>query len=103
VGNIYANEALFRAGIKPTRPAESLSKRDCMALFIAIQAVLREAIGAGGTTLRDYVQADGKLGYFHEHFRVYGREGQGCNVCSHPIQKAVIGQRGTWWCGHCQK
>lgn len=104
VGNIYANEALFRARIHPTTPANTLTERDCLNLIMAITAVLSEALSAGGTTLRDYMQIDGKLGYFHESFSVYGRDNQKCLAknCPGIIQRIVLGQRSTFFCPHCQ-
>jgi formamidopyrimidine-DNA glycosylase len=102
LGNIYVNEALFRAGIYPEQPACDIIRREVTNLVISICAVLEEALAAGGTTLRDYVQADGSLGYFHEQFRVYGRVDEPCLVCKTAIEKMVVGQRGTYYCPHCQ-
>jgi formamidopyrimidine-DNA glycosylase len=102
LGNIYVNEALFRAGIHPERAACDITRREAGGLVISICAVLEEALAAGGTTLRDYVQADGNLGYFHEQFRVYGRGGAPCLVCKTAVEKIVVGQRGTYYCPQCQ-
>lgn len=103
VGNIYACEALFRAGIRPDKPASKLTKAQCEKLVAEIKAVLTEAIAAGGSTLRDYANTDGKLGYFYEQFRVYGRAGQPCLACGTEIGKQTLGQRGTFWCAGCQR
>ncbi len=104
IGNIYANEALFRAQIHPAEPAHNLTERNCLNLIMAITAVLSEALAAGGTTLRDYRQVDGKLGYFHEKFSVYGRDNQNCLTknCAGTIQRMIIGQRSTFYCPLCQ-
>jgi formamidopyrimidine-DNA glycosylase len=103
VGNIYASEALFRAGIRPTRPAGMIARRRLDALAQAVRVVLGEAIEAGGSSLRDYVQADGELGHFQENFRVYDREGLPCPGCGRPIRRIVQGGRATFWCGTCQR
>jgi len=102
VGNIYASESLFRAGIRPTTPAGSLSATRCEKLAQAVQATLAEAIAAGGSTLRDYVNGEGNPGYFQLAAYVYGREGEPCRVCGTPIRHRVLGQRATYWCPHCQ-
>lgn len=102
VGNIYANESLFQAAIAPHRPAKSLSKAECDALAQAVQDVLRRAIDAGGSTLRDFVDSSGKSGYFQQQYQVYGRSGEPCRQCGTPIAKTVIGQRGTFYCPNCQ-
>lgn len=103
VGNIYANESLFRAGILPTRAAKSLKKKECIALVDAIQKILRRAIETGGSTLKDFVDSEGRSGYFQQEYKVYGRTGEACQVCDTPIQKSIIGQRGTFFCPHCQR
>lgn len=103
VGNIYANESLFHAGILPERPARSLSLDECKALVQAIQQVLQRAIETGGSTLKDFVNSDGKSGYFQQEYKVYGRNGQSCDDCGNEIEKKIIGQRGTFYCRHCQK
>jgi formamidopyrimidine-DNA glycosylase len=102
VGNIYASEALFRAGIRPARAAGSLRREECAALVKAIRAVLRMAIRHGGTTLRDYVGADGAPGYFKRKLWVYERAGLPCRRCAAPIRRRVQGQRSTYWCAECQ-
>ncbi|GAB3259373.1 DNA-formamidopyrimidine glycosylase [Chitinimonas naiadis] len=102
VGNIYANEALFRAGIKPTRPADKLSLADCERLVLHIRETLSEAIAAGGSTLRDFVDSEGKPGYFQQRYFVYGREEQPCLRCGELIRMTRLGQRATFWCDHCQ-
>jgi len=103
VGNIYASEALFRAGIRPGRAARSLSKAESAALASAIKTVLGEAIESGGTTLRNYVGADGEPGYFKHQLYVYGRAGSSCVVCGTPVRQRVQGQRATFWCPECQR
>jgi len=102
VGNIYASEALFRAGISPRRGARRINRAEAAALVKAIKAVLSEAIKIGGTTLRDYVNADGAPGYFRQKLFVYERAGVACRVCASPIKLLVQGQRSTYWCSTCQ-
>jgi len=102
VGNIYANEALFRAGIAPYRPAGSLTEGECERLVAAVKAVLAEAIVLGGTTLQDYLNAAGKPGYFRLELKVYGREGEVCSICSTPLRQSRLGGRATCWCPCCQ-
>ena len=103
VGNIYANEALFRAGIRPQLAAGKLSRERCARLVEAIRATLTEAIGKGGSTLRNFVGSDGKPGYFQQHYRVYGRGGEPCRKCGAPIKQIRQGQRSSFYCKHCQK
>jgi formamidopyrimidine-DNA glycosylase len=103
VGNIYASEALFRAGIHPRRAAGKVSPERYARLAAAVQAVLGEAIKQGGTTLRDYVNADGTPGYFRQKLYVYERDGQPCRKCHTPIRKLAQGQRSTYFCPACQK
>jgi formamidopyrimidine-DNA glycosylase len=103
VGNIYASESLFRARLRPGRRASSLSLRDAGRLARAVKAVLRGAIRAGGTTLRDYVGADGTPGYFRQKLYVYERNGQPCRICRTKIRRATHGQRSTYYCPDCQK
>jgi formamidopyrimidine-DNA glycosylase len=102
VGNIYASESLFRAGIRPGRAAGSLSREECAALVKSIRAVLRMAIRHGGTTLRDYVGADGSPGYFRRKLWVYERDGQPCRKCGELVSKRTQGQRSTYYCASCQ-
>ena len=103
VGNIYASEALFRAKISPRRAAGRLSRDDAERLVQSIKAVLSEAIKIGGTTLRDYVNAEGTPGYFRQKLFVYERGGEPCLVCKGPIRQITQGQRSTYWCPKCQK
>lgn len=103
VGNIYADEALFRAGIRPRRRAASLTRDRLRQLHAAVQEVLREAIELGGSSVSDYVNADGEEGFFQLRHRVYGREGEPCLVCGTPIKRVVIAGRSSHYCSHCQK
>lgn len=103
VGNIYASEALFRAGILPRTPARKISKPRLAMLVAAIRAVLRDSIEAGGTTLRDFLHSEGEPGYFSQKLYVYDRKGEPCRICGTPIRHAVLGQRSTYWCPKCQK
>lgn len=103
VGNIYASESLFRARISPRRAARRLNRRQAAALCQAIKDVLAEAIETGGTTLRDYVNADGIPGYFGQKLFVYERAGLPCRVCNTPVRQFVQGQRSTYWCRVCQR
>lgn len=103
VGNIYASEALFRAGIRPGTAANRVSKARLEKLVAAVRAVLEQAIAAGGTTLRDFLNADSAPGYFKQELFVYGRAGEPCRVCGKAIQQTVLGQRSTFWCPCCQK
>lgn len=103
VGNIYASEALFRAGILPRTPANKLSRPRVAKLVQAIREVLADSIREGGTTLRDFLHSDGEPGYFRQRLFVYERAGEPCRVCGVPIRSAVLGQRSTYWCPHCQK
>ena len=103
VGNIYANESLFRAGINPRRPANRLSFSQCQKLSSEIKRTLQAAIRAGGSSLRDFVGADGNAGYFQQRYWVYDREGEKCRRCGATIRKITQGQRSTYFCGCCQK
>mgnify|MGYP001380485463 CR=1 FL=1 len=103
VGNIYANEALFIAGIDPRRAAGRVAAARYLKLTDAIKAVLAKAIEQGGTTLKDFAQSDGNPGYFAQHLRVYGKAGKSCEVCQTPIKSVVIGQRNTFYCPQCQR
>jgi len=102
VGNIYASEALFRAGVRPTRPARKVKRAELDKLVPAIKTVLSDAIRAGGTTLRDYVNADGAPGYFRQKLFVYERAGEPCRKCKTPIKQLTQGQRSTYYCPTCQ-
>lgn len=103
VGNIYANEALFKAGIRPSRAAGTLSKARVQVLVDEIKAVLSRAISQGGTTLKDFVGGDGKPGYFQQQLLVYGRQGQPCSQCQKPLKETRLGQRSTVYCTNCQR
>ncbi len=103
VGNIYANEALFRAGIRPTAAAGKISRARYDKLVVDIKTVLAEAIAQGGTTLKDFLGGDGKPGYFKQELAVYGRAGQPCHGCQMPLKELRLGQRATVYCNRCQK
>jgi formamidopyrimidine-DNA glycosylase len=103
VGNIYADESLFRAGIRPTRVAGRLTRERLDALHAALQAILRKAIELGGSSVSDYVDADGVAGFFQLEHRVYMRTGQPCLVCGTPIRRTIVAGRGTHYCPHCQR
>jgi formamidopyrimidine-DNA glycosylase len=103
VGNIYASEALFGAGINPLIKAETLSFAQCEKLADVIRSTLNEAILAGGSTLRDFVNASGNPGYFQQQHWVYGRAGEPCRVCSSPVVQIKQGQRSSFYCSLCQK
>jgi formamidopyrimidine-DNA glycosylase len=103
VGNIYASEALFRAGIKPTKLAGKISQVESQKLVSAIKEVLKDAIEAGGSTISDFYQADGDEGKFQDLFRVYDRNGDPCATCKTKIKTKVIGGRSTYWCPSCQR
>lgn len=103
LGNIYACEALFRAGISPRRLASSVPGTRAERLVPAIKSVLNDALAAGGSSLRDYAHADGELGYFQHHFAVYGREGKPCPRCATPVRRIVQSGRSTFFCPRCQR
>ena len=103
VGNIYANESLFRAGIDPRTPANRISKEKCRRLAQAIKHTLRAAIRAGGSSLRDFVAVNGQSGYFQNRYWVYAREGKACRRCRAPVRSIVQGQRSTFYCPRCQR
>jgi formamidopyrimidine-DNA glycosylase len=102
VGNIYANESLFLAGIRPERPAGIISLQEYQRLADAVKTVLEQAIAQGGTTLRDFINPEGKPGYFQQSLNVYGRTGQPCLKCANPIKVIKIGQRSSFFCSSCQ-
>lgn len=102
VGNIYANEALFAAGINPNKAANTISKARYEKLVATIKEVLSRAIEAGGTTLRDFVGGDGHPGYFQQTLNVYGRANMPCYQCGRLLKETKLGQRTTVWCSHCQ-
>jgi formamidopyrimidine-DNA glycosylase len=103
VGNIYADESLFRAGVRPRRRANSLTRAELKQLHATLREVLKEAIAAGGSSVSDYVDADGEEGFFQLQHRVYGREGDPCLVCKTKIKKIIVAGRGTHYCANCQK
>ena len=102
VGNIYASEALFAAGILPSRQAGRVSKARYQKLADCIKEVLAQAILQGGTTLKDFTREDGQPGYFKQSLKVYDRAGQACLNCQQPIKQKTIGQRSTYYCSYCQ-
>ena len=102
VGNIYASESLFLAGINPKRAAGRIALPRYEALADGIRSVLQRAIRAGGTTLRDYYGGDGEAGWFQQELDVYGREDEPCHICDRPITAIVQGQRATYYCKDCQ-
>ncbi len=102
VGNIYASECLFWAGIAPQTPANQISRSRCDQLAESIRTVLATALQQGGTTLRDFAHPDGQAGYFQMNNAVYGRAGEPCRQCDHPIKQIRQGQRSTFYCPHCQ-
>jgi formamidopyrimidine-DNA glycosylase len=102
VGNIYASEALFRAGVRPGRQTRHLKHAEIVRIVESIKAVLAQAVKVGGTTLRDYVGADGSPGYFRQKLFVYEREGEPCRRCGDPVRHRVQAQRSTYWCHTCQ-
>ena len=103
VGNIYADESLFRAGVRPRRRAAWLTREDLRRLYLALKEVLQEAISLGGSSVSDYVDADGEEGFFQLQHRVYGREGEPCLVCNTPVKRLVIAGRSSHYCPKCQK
>ncbi len=103
VGNIYVAEALFAAGISPLRAAGKVSRERYARLAAAVTTILAHAITRGGTTLRDFISPDGAPGYFEQELSVYGRSGQACRRCDRVLKQALVGQRTTVWCGHCQR
>ena len=103
VGNIYANESLYLCGIHPLKNAAKLSKAQCVQLVGVIKRVLTEAIQQGGTTLKDFLQPDGRPGYFAQELLVYGNKGKPCSQCGTKIESLVIGQRKSFYCPQCQK
>ncbi|HEX8816247.1 MAG TPA: bifunctional DNA-formamidopyrimidine glycosylase/DNA-(apurinic or apyrimidinic site) lyase [Terriglobales bacterium] len=103
VGNIYADESLFRAGIRPRRRASSLTRDDLTRLHAAVKEVLKEAIALGGSSISDYVDSNGEEGFFQLEHRVYGREGEPCLICRTPVKRIVIAGRSAHYCPKCQK
>ena len=103
VGNIYCSESLFEAGIHPAKQAGKLTRPQCARLASAVRMVLQKAIAAGGSTLRDFVDSEGKQGYFTMQSKVYDRKGEPCRICKTPIRQITQGQRSTYFCPVCQK
>ncbi len=103
VGNIYADESLFRAGIRPRRKAATITRQQLGKLFVSVKEVLKEAIALGGSSISDYVDADGEEGFFQLRHRVYGREGEPCLACKTPVKRVVIAGRSSHFCPKCQK
>ena len=103
VGNIYANEALFFAGIDPRRAGGRVARRRIDRLVCAVRQVLSVAVEAGGTTLRDYTRTNGTMGEFASRLNTYGRDGEPCPRCGAPIAKTILAQRATWFCRQCQR
>ena len=103
VGNIYANESLFRAGVHPRRRARRLTRAECERLVTSIRETLRDALAAGGSSLRDFVHSDGASGYFQQSYYVYDRAGLACRVCGSTIRIARLGSRSSFFCTACQK
>lgn len=103
IGNIYADEALFLAGIHPLRPANSLTQTECGKLWESVNKVIADGIADGGTTFRDYQNGEGGKGSHQEHLYVYGRKGEQCRICGAPIERVTVGGRGTHFCPHCQE
>ncbi|HKY02257.1 MAG TPA: bifunctional DNA-formamidopyrimidine glycosylase/DNA-(apurinic or apyrimidinic site) lyase [Burkholderiales bacterium] len=103
VGNIYANESLFRAGIRPQLPAHRLSRPRAAVLVRHVKETLVEALAKGGSSLRDFIHSDGSAGYFQQHYFVYGRDGESCRQCGTPIRRLVQGQRASFYCPKCQR
>ena len=103
VGNIYVAEALHAAGVSPLRAAGRVSRERYIALAAEIRRILEHAIRRGGTTLRDFLAPDGAPGYFEQELSAYGRGGEPCPRCGRPLKQAMLAQRATVWCGHCQR
>ncbi len=103
IGNIYADESLFRAGIRPRRRAATLTRNDLHRLYGSVQQVLNEAIRAGGSSVSDYVDSAGEPGFFQLEHRVYGRESEPCLACGTPVKRVVIAGRSSHYCPKCQK
>jgi formamidopyrimidine-DNA glycosylase len=103
IGNIYANESLFRAGIHPRARSGRLSRARCERLVAAVKDILLAAIAAGGSSLRDFVHSDGSSGYFQQQYYVYDRAALACRVCGAAIRVTRLGQRSSFYCATCQK
>lgn len=102
IGNIYVDESLFLAGIHPEREANTLSAKELEALHQAIVSTLQDAVAAGGSSIKSYVNGQGEIGLFQHQLKTYGRKGEPCSVCGHAIEKTVLGGRGTHFCPNCQ-
>ena len=103
IGNIYASEALFLSKIKPQKVSKKLTKENCKVLVTSIKKVLRQAIKKGGSSINDYINVDGKKGYFQYDFKVYGRTNMPCHICRSDILQIKINQRSSFYCKKCQK
>ena len=103
VGNIYADESLFLSGVRPTRKAGKLTRKECDALAANIRKVMKRSIETGGSSISDYISPDGEDGAYQDERMVYARKGEPCRVCGTPIKKITVGQRGTHYCPRCQK
>ncbi|GGH14792.1 DNA-formamidopyrimidine glycosylase [Paenibacillus segetis] len=103
LGNIYVDEALFRAGIHPEYPAKELSAAKLDELYEAIKSTLQEAVDAGGSSIKSFVNGQGEMGMFQHSFQIYGRKGEPCVSCGHAVEKTVVGGRGTHYCPNCQR
>ncbi|MGB1361329.1 MAG: zinc finger domain-containing protein, partial [Alphaproteobacteria bacterium] len=103
LGNIYVCEAMYRTGLSPNAIASDLTKKTVETMTAHIKDIIKEAIKAGGSTLKDYKTADGAMGYFQHNFDVYGRDGENCNTCKKPIEKITQAGRSTFYCPKCQK
>ena len=103
ISNIYADEALFLAGIHPLRSANSLTQAECGKLWVSVNKVIADGIADGGTTFRDYQNGEGGKGSHQEHLYVYGRKGEQCRNCGTPVERITVGGRGTHFCPNCQE
>lgn len=103
VGNIYANETLFLCGLDPTKLAKNLTRNQCHLIVQTVKSVLEKSIEQGGTTLKDFLQPDGRPGYFAQELFIYGKKGKPCPQCGSAIESMIIGQRNTFYCPKCQK
>ena len=103
IGNIYANEILHKAKIRPEKSVNCLNLKDLTLIINATKEILLKSIDKGGTTIKDHKQPDGKLGYFKQHLQVYGRHNEKCSNCSSKIQIIMISNRSTFFCSKCQK
>ena len=102
IGNIYASEILFKAKVNPYRSVKTLHKDEIKSIIIATRKILKKSISVGGTTLQNHLQPSGKLGYFFQELKVYGKKNKKCNKCNHPISVSIISNRSTFFCDNCQ-